>query len=662
MTRRQFSRFLHKKREQHVEAGGFRTGLSLAMISVVLTSASAAVAQEDWPGSAWDRQAQTKKPAQSNVQPLRPMNAPPSFESLGQYGDPNSVPGGFSPSTNGSAQSFATPPSVDRADLSPLFPSHTPNTPSGPVFKAPQANGRTGNFRSTPSSALQTAGRVDPEIVSRILDDLEAPKSHTLRRLLANALASLAVDAGAQEDRLPESRLNALFRLGFLTEAAGFRIPASFNRGSSDWARLALTRSHAQVALNNSENACNDARDIIAQANALPKEDKHTAILISGYCGALTGNSAAATLAADVAREQSGFDPASLAALEAVAHSSQPRISSTTKLSPISYRLLQKAGAEPEQLISAKADTALLAAMSQDNKLPASARIQVTERAANDAVISVDALAKAYRGATGGADIEQMRSGRDAKTASPSERRAEMYVAAIRQQTPLRKVRLIRSFLDANRKSSSYQTALELMAKPVESLRPVPEIGWFAETAIEVLLISGRHRQAREWLQLAESADPRGPRALAHWAALIDIADWQRQTSRGQSLQSLEQMALRGDFLPDDLHRLATVLDALTYHVPIPLWEAASRTPQPTSGHLPATGLLSELQKASKSRDTTHTILLVLNAMGGNGPRGAHMIALGDSIRALKLVGLEKEARLLSLEALFPAWPRAPRG
>jgi hypothetical protein len=121
-------------------------------------------------------------------------------------------------------------------------------------------------------------------------------------------------------------------------------------------------------------------------------------------------------------------------------------------------------------------------------------------------------------------------------------------------------------------------------------------------------------------------------------------------------------MALRGDFLPDDLHRLATVLDALAYHVPIPLWEAASRTPQPTSGHLPATGLLSELQKASKSRDTTRTILLVLNAMGGNGPRGAHMIALGDSIRALKRVGLEKEARLLSLEALFPAWPRAPRG
>ena len=82
----------------------------------------------------------------------------------------------------------------------------------------------------------------------------------------------------------------------------------------------------------------------------------------------------------------------------------------------------------------------------------------------------------------------------------------------------------------------------------------------------------------------------------------------------------------------------------------------------PATGHLPATGVLSDLQKATKARDTARANLIILHAIGKDGPSGAHMIALGDSIRALKRLGMEKEARLLGLEALFPQWPRARRG
>jgi hypothetical protein len=661
MMQRQNSRFLQKKRERYQGAGPFRAGVSVALAGIMLATAPVAMAQEDWPYSAWDEPAapnKTKPPEQATAQPLRPMTEAPRFGGAPRSGNPNASPGFFAPGTEGSSRSFATPPPVDRADLSPLDPVGAPDGSFGRTGKAPPFGPRSNNFSRPPAQAAPFANKMDPNTAVRLLDGLEAPKSHTLRRLQSKVLDSIdTADSG-----VAASKLDALYRLGFLREAADFRIPATYNRDGPDWARLALIRSRAKIALTGSKEACSDARDIIAQANALPTQDKHAAILMSGYCAALSGNSAAVSLAADVAREQAGFDPAGLAALESASQSSRPRISATTKLSPLSYRLLQKAGAGPEQLISAAADTPLLAAMSQDRNLPAASRIEVTERATNAAISPVATLASAYRGATGGSDIEQMRSGREANTGSPSQRRANMYLAAIHQQTPLRKVRLVRAFLDASRKSNNYQTALELMAAPVESLRPVPEIGWFSETAIEILLISGRHRQARDWLQLAEGSDPRGPQALVHWAALIDIADWETRSNRGRSLQSLERMALRGDFRPAELHRLATVLDALDYHVPIPLWEVASRTPQPSTGHLPATGLLSDLQKATSARDTTRAILLVLHAIGKDGPSGAHMIALGDSIRSLKRLGMEKEARLLGLEALFPEWPRAPRG
>ena len=108
----------------------------------------------------------------------------------------------------------------------------------------------------------------------------------------------------------------------------------------------------------------------------------------------------------------------------------------------------------------------------------------------------------------------------------------------------------------------------------------------------------------------------------------------------------------------DLLHRLATVLDATDVNVPIQLWEAASRTPQPSTGYLPDTGVLPQLQDAAKKKEAARTILLTLRALGPAAADGAHIIALGDSIRALRRAGFEADARRLGVEALIAQWPR----
>ena len=52
-------------------------------------------------------------------------------------------------------------------------------------------------------------------------------------------------------------------------------------------------------------------------------------------------------------------------------------------------------------------------------------------------------------------------------------------------------------------------------------------------------------------------------------------------------------------------------------------------------------------------------MLLAMDTLGANGAEGAHMIALGDSIRALRRAGLDSDARRLGFEALFGGWPRS---
>jgi hypothetical protein len=284
-------------------------------------------------------------------------------------------------------------------------------------------------------------------------------------------------------------------------------------------------------------------------------------------------------------------------------------------------------------------------------------RIPAAEAAARIHAIDTATLAAVYRSVP--------LHGGDPTRAEPALRRAAIFKAVETDRNPVNRTRGIRALLDDARRDGLLFQAIELSAPIVRQLQKVSEIGWFAETAIETLIAAGDYPGAREWVRFAGTVDgyarapnvARGP-GLSHWLALADIADDAFAGPRGDALRDLEDMAARGRLAPEFLHRLATVLDALDYHVPIPLWEAASRTPQPATGFLPETGVLTELQDAAKKKEFGRTVMLAMRTLGPGGAEGAHMIALGDAMRALRRAGLQKEARRIGLEALFAGWPR----
>jgi hypothetical protein len=377
------------------------------------------------------------------------------------------------------------------------------------------------------------------------------------------------------------------------------------------------------------------------------------AALISGYCAAVDGDAAGAGLAADLAREEGLKNSAGLQALYAISVGTKPAIAPDEPISLLDYRLLEVAGAAPGTAdILKHASPSLLAALALDPNTQASLKLSAAEAAAQVNAITPDELAAVYR-----AQTEPPESAAEGSNAA--EHRARLFVAAETERTPLKKVRLIRSFLDDSRRSGLYLTALRMAAPATESVPLAPEIGWFAETGVEVALAAADYERARSWATFGSAVNGSASGNLNHWLALIDIADPQAAGERGASLQYVEELAAHGRLDPTLLNRLATVLDALDYNVPIPLWEAASRSPQPTGGFLPETGVLTELQDAAKKREFGRTVLLSMKTLGPNGAEGANLIALGDSIRALKKAGLEPDARRLGFEALFASWPRA---
>ncbi len=584
------------------------------------------------------QQQQQAAPARDDRGYLPPMDGPPSFDGEGSRSNSNTAVRETLPPVDAEPRPApqaapepvmreAIPPPVDKGDLAPVMATDGSQLP----FEL---------WRGLDVTAVE-------KLISEIDIPPRSPALHSLwKRLVTSDVTPPSGESAST--KFQALRLEALYRSGLAKDASAEMAKQPIGQD----ALMSVLAARNELASGNPAKGCELVHQSIGFKGEMPKRLKGEAVMMSGYCAAEANDAAGAGLAGELAREEGLEASAGLDALDAISVGARPKFKNIKSLSLLDYLLIEKAGSNADADIASKGEPALLAAIANDAKKPAGVRLASAEGAVRLNAIAPEELAQIYRSIPPPEKV-------DARLASEEggpERRAALFKASEGEHTPMKKTRIIRAFLDDAKKSSFLFQALVMMGPVVEGINPQPEISWFAETGVEIALASGKYDLARRWIALA-GASQGGVAAggLDHWLALADIAD-PNLSPRGESLVKLE--SLSGRFSPDMLHRLATVLDALNYNVPIPLWEAASRTPQPNSGFLPATGVLSELQDASKKKEFGHTVLLAMKALGPSGAEGAHMIALGDSIRALKRAGLETDARRLGLEALLGGWPR----
>ena len=168
------------------------------------------------------------------------------------------------------------------------------------------------------------------------------------------------------------------------------------------------------------------------------------------------------------------------------------------------------------------------------------------------------------------------------KAGTPPELRAKLFAALEAAPSAKIKAESIDALLASGR-DAGIEIALGEALQPARAdLAADPQAAEFAETALRRGVLAGDTQAAWAWVDaggdklklwqlLLAAADPSDPRAEAALAEGVGIADNWR---------------IAGPFL----HRLLAVLDALDYEVPIPLWDEASKTQQPSDGYLPETG------------------------------------------------------------------------
>ena len=467
------------------------------------------------------------------------------------------------------------------------------------------------------------------------------PRSPALHDLWKRLIGSDTVPvSGVDGARFTALRVEALERTGLIDDVAA--VLARDPLASSDPLLLALTARN-EISLGNTERGCEIGKGLAAKQSALPGPTQADIVLINGYCAAAHGNKAAAAIQAGVMRELD-LGGAGADLLDAVAGGLKAEIPQGAKLSPLDYRVAALGPPLDRQTLISAAPPALLGVLAHDPRISPDIRLAAGEAGAALNVVSHQDLAAYYKLDGAGGDPS-------------AQERVRVFMSAESEPSPQDRTRAIRAFLDEARRAGLYWPGLMLMAEPVRALSPSHDLGWFAETAIEINLAAGNFEGARTWARLTDQQPGPSPSATqphAHWMALIDIADPAAGPQAGRNLSAIDRR-----FDPALLHRLATVLDALGMERPLPLSEMVAATPQPAGGHLPDTGILSQLADASQKKQFGRTVLLVMRALGPEGASGAHMIALGDSLRALSRAGLKAEAHRLALEALLVSWPRS---
>ena len=527
---------------------------------------------------------------------------------------------------------------LDKANLQRVPPSGVSNQPVESSDLAPVMAPDTSGLPLDLWRGLEIAD------LERLLAGLDVPpRSPALhqvwRRML---LSSASPPAGAPSaDHFMALRLEALYRSGLLRDMA------EVERGASPGALSRVVLARKDIGLGAREAGCATIKSLARPGADLRGRLKGESQVLAGYCAAVVDDGAAAGLAASLAREEGMADNLALRVLDSLSMGAKPHLGLPARVSLLDFRFLELMAPVREMQVVEKAEPALLVALAGAPTSDVRMRTAAAEAALRLNAMPSEAVTDVYR-----RQPEPSARVTPNEAGDPVLRRAQLFRAVEATQAPDLKARLMRALLDDARRAGIHIQTARMLAPLVGQLWPSFETGMLAEPVVEIAAAAGEYELARRWAETAAT--------LQHWLALIDLADPQPGRGRHSGLASVDDLAKKGRLSVDVLHRLATVLDALDVDVPMGIWEAAGRTPQPASGYLPETGVLADLAQSAQRKDTGRTVLVAMRALGPNGADGANILALGDTVRALKRAGLEPDARRIAFEALFAFWPRVP--
>jgi len=381
------------------------------------------------------------------------------------------------------------------------------------------------------------------------------------------------------------------------------------------------------------------------------------------FCQALEGDGAKARLGLALLEELGVEDQVFFQLVDALVRQDEnsfktPVIDSLSDPTPLHLALARVAKVQlPGDVIASNRPGVLRAIAISPNAAP-ELRLEAAERAEAAGALPVDALRQLYASISFSEEELKNPLTHAALRTGPMSR-ALLYRATLMQTVPSAQAEALQRALVMARQGGRYASTARAFLPQLTRIPPSQELAWFAPEAIRAFLITGRHGGASPWFELLKDAAGREPKMAAELTSLMPVA--RLSGFEGAAEWSMDRLhdwwiAVKDtEGARDKAATLAATLDALGEEVPDEIWADLIAGTSHTALMAPYPSHWFLLNSASSRGRMGETVLLSLVSLGDGGPARADPIVLHHVLRALRTIGLDREARTMALEAVVAA-------
>jgi len=466
------------------------------------------------------------------------------------------------------------------------------------------------------------------------------------------AKAPTASNGRTDTPRLLGLRIEALFAIGDLDGALKL-----FRLVEADRAGEPLVRDEVEALFFNNDNAgaCKEVRE---------RAQSFTGVYwlqASAYCLALGGDTGKAGLVTELLGERkSEVNPAFFALMDAIGGVRTATVASLADPLALHMSMMRAANLRLPDDILRSGRPAVLRAAALSPNADFGLRLHAAEGAFAAGALAVGQLQEIYANVP--FEPAELSSPLTAAEAAWGPRgRALLMRAAAQHDVPAARAEVLQKAIQLGHDKGGLPVVLAAAVPLLAPIRPAGDLMWFAADAARALFAAGRLQDAMSWYALARQDAATNPAAAAVAAALWPLAAlsgtegaaadaaaafdrWWAAQPKGKDIAA---SALRAQ-------RVLALLDANGMALGDAPWAtlAAAAPDAQTAG--PSAAVLHMLGRAAADRRRGEVVTLALIALGDEGP-AASTQAVETATRALRAVGLDKEARALALESMVAA-------
>ena len=377
------------------------------------------------------------------------------------------------------------------------------------------------------------------------------------------------------------------------------------------------------------------------------------------FCRILAKQTDQAMLSLSLLKENGDVDETYYNLMEALSLGEVGKVDNLPAPKALDLALIQVSKAKLSETVLKSDNPNLISVLAKFAQLKTNQRISLVQKAVGRGLLKIDDLRLAYKAITfNEADLNDPIT--RTESLPPANAQALLYQVSIKEgQLSVISSETMALGLELAKKTNTYLSTAKLYQPTLATMKQSIDMLWFAPQAVRALLAAGDWENAKSWAFMLRNAAFSDAEAAAAWTKLRPLAALAGFDVAPQAVnQALNQWWAAQEETPASFRTAAhlySMIDGLGLDVPNKLWLALMNGPAQTQIQRPKSGIWIKLNKAGIAGRTGETLLMVLHGLGDVDLKDADPTFMRDSLFALRMVGLEQNARMLAVEAALNA-------